>query len=107
MGGYVAFELYRQAPALFRGLALCDTRPGADGAEGKASREQFAKHALERGLGWVADEMMPKLVRPDADPRVVKEVRDLIRHGTEINLIVYFKGLQRHLQGDVVKPVFL
>src|SRR5512137_1887053 len=30
MGGYVAFELYRQAPGLFRGLALCDTKAGAD-----------------------------------------------------------------------------
>jgi pimeloyl-ACP methyl ester carboxylesterase len=30
MGGYLAFELYRQAPGLFRGIALCDTRAGAD-----------------------------------------------------------------------------
>jgi pimeloyl-ACP methyl ester carboxylesterase len=93
MGGYVAFELYRQAPSLFRGLALCDTKPGADTAEGKASREQFAKNALEKGLGWVADEMLPKLLRPDADPHVVKEVRDLIRHGTPAGIAAAQRGM--------------
>ena len=66
MGGYLAFELYRQAPALFRGLALCDTKAGADTDEGKAGREKFAQTALEKGLTWVADEMMPKLLRPAA-----------------------------------------
>ena len=30
MGGYLAFELFRQLPGLFRGLALCDTKAGAD-----------------------------------------------------------------------------
>ena len=39
MGGYLSFELYRQRPGLFRGLALCDTRPGADTPEGAAGRE--------------------------------------------------------------------
>ncbi len=82
MGGYLAFELYRQQPGLFRGLALCDTKASADTDEGKAGREKFARTALERGLGWVADEMLPKLLRPNADPAVVKEVRALITAGT-------------------------
>jgi len=78
MGGYLAFELYRQQPSLFRGLALCDTKAGADTDEGKAGREKFARTAIERGLGWVADEMLPKLLRPDPDPAAVKEVRALV-----------------------------
>ena len=82
MGGYLAFELYRQLPGLFRGLALCDTKADADTEEGKAAREKFAKTAIEKGLGWVADEMTPKLLRPDPDPAVVKEVRSLITGGT-------------------------
>jgi pimeloyl-ACP methyl ester carboxylesterase len=82
MGGYLAFELYRQLPGLFRGLALCDTKAGADTDEGKAGREKFAKTAIERGLGWVADEMIPKLLKPDPDPVVVKEVRSLVTGGT-------------------------
>lgn len=93
MGGYLAFELHRQAPAIFRGLALCDTRPGADTAEGKASREKFAQTAIEKGLPWVADEMIPKLLRHDPDPLVVKEVRDLIRQGTPAGVAAAQRGM--------------
>jgi pimeloyl-ACP methyl ester carboxylesterase len=82
MGGYLAFELYRQQPGLFRGLALCDTRAGADTDEGKANREKFARTAIERGLGWVADEMIPKLLKAQPDPAAVKEVRSLVTGGT-------------------------
>jgi pimeloyl-ACP methyl ester carboxylesterase len=93
MGGYLSFELYRQAPALFRGLALCDTRAAADTDEGKAGREKFAQTALERGLEWVADEMIPKLLRPDPDPTVAKEVRDLIRRGTPAGVAAAQRGM--------------
>jgi pimeloyl-ACP methyl ester carboxylesterase len=82
MGGYLAFELYRQQPSLFRGLALCDTKAAADTDDGKAARERFARTAIEKGLAWVADEMLPKLLRPDPDPAAVKEVRSLITGGT-------------------------
>ena len=46
MGGYLAFEVWRQAPGLVRGLAFCDTKAGADTAEGAAGREGFAKNQL-------------------------------------------------------------
>ncbi|WP_242371139.1 alpha/beta fold hydrolase [Anaeromyxobacter sp. SG26] len=93
MGGYLSFELYRQIPGFFRGLALCDTKAAADTDEGKAGREKFAKTALEKGLGWVADEMVPKLLRPDPDPAVVKEVRDLIRRGTPAGVAAAQRGM--------------
>jgi 3-oxoadipate enol-lactonase len=95
MGGYVAFELYRQAPALFRGLVLCDTKETADGDEGKAVREKFARTALERGLGWVAEEMMPKLLRPGHDPALAKEVRHLIADGTPAGVAAAQRGMAK------------
>jgi pimeloyl-ACP methyl ester carboxylesterase len=95
MGGYLAFELYRQAPGLFRGLALCDTRAGADSEEGKATREKFAKTAIEKGTTWVADEMVPKLLRPQPDPEVVKEVRTLISQGTPAGVAAAQRGMAR------------
>lgn len=67
MGGYAAFELWRRRRDLFRGLVLADTRAGADDEKGKANREAFAKNALERGIGWVAEEMPPKLVKRAGD----------------------------------------
>jgi pimeloyl-ACP methyl ester carboxylesterase len=95
MGGYLSLELYRQAPALFRGLALCDTRAGADTEEGKATREKFAQSAIEKGLSWVADEMIPKLLKPTPDPAVVKEVKDLIRGGTPAGVAAAQRGMAK------------
>lgn len=95
MGGYLALELYRQAPALFRGIALCDTRAAADGPEAKETRERFAKTALERGLTWVSDEMVPKMLRPKPDPAVVKEVRALVAEGTPAGIAAAQRGMAR------------
>jgi 3-oxoadipate enol-lactonase len=95
MGGYLSFELYRQRPGLFRGLALCDTRPGADTPEGAANREVFARNALEKGLHWVADEMTPKLLRPQPDPAAVREVRALIGQGTPAGVAAAQRGMAR------------
>jgi 3-oxoadipate enol-lactonase len=95
MGGYVAFELYRQVPGLFRGLVLCDTKAGADTDEGKAAREKFARTALEKGLGWVSDEMIPKLLKPNPDPALAKEVRHLVAAGTPAGVAAAQRGMAR------------
>jgi pimeloyl-ACP methyl ester carboxylesterase len=93
MGGYLAFELYRQRPGLFRGLALCDTRAGADTPEGAQNRETFARSALEKGLSWVADEMVPKLLKPQPDPAAVAEVRRLVGQGTPAGVAAAQRGM--------------
>ncbi len=93
MGGYLSFEVWRQAPGLVRGLALCDTKAGADTAEGAAGREAFAKNALEHGLGWVADQMVPKLLKPQPDPAAVKAVRHLIADGTPAGVAAAQRGM--------------
>jgi len=95
MGGYLSFELYRKAPSLFRALALCDTRAGADTPEAAAGRETFAKNAIEKGLHWVADEMTPKLLRPQPDPAAVREVRALIGQGTPAGVAAAQRGMAR------------
>jgi pimeloyl-ACP methyl ester carboxylesterase len=97
MGGYLAFEIYRRRPGLFRGLALCDTKPGADTPEGAAGREAFAKNALEKGLHWVADEMTPKLLRPQPDAAAVKEVRHLVGQGTPAGVAAAQRGMARRV----------
>jgi 3-oxoadipate enol-lactonase len=95
MGGYLCFELHRKRPGLFRGLALCDTKPGSDTPEGAANRETFAKNALEKGLHWVADEMTPRLLRPQPDPAAVREVRHLIGEGTPAGVAAAQRGMAR------------
>jgi 3-oxoadipate enol-lactonase len=93
MGGYAALELYRQAPEIFRGLALCDTRATPDNQAQKDGREQYAKSALEKGLGWVADDFGPKLVRPNPDEAVLARVKQLIREGTPEGVAAAQRGM--------------
>ena len=95
MGGYLSFELYRQAPGLFRGIALCDTKAGADDDAGRANREKFAQTAIEKGLTWVGDEMIPKLLRPQPDADAVKEVRSLVNGGTPSGVAAAQRGMAR------------
>jgi pimeloyl-ACP methyl ester carboxylesterase len=95
MGGYLSLELYRQAPGLFRGLALCDTKAGADTPEGAKGREAFAKNAIEKGLRWVADEMIPKLLKPNPDAAAVAEVRTLIGQGTPAGVAAAQRGMAK------------
>jgi pimeloyl-ACP methyl ester carboxylesterase len=95
MGGYLALELWRELPRLFNGLVLCDTKAGADTAEGAAGRETFARNALEHGLHWVADQMTPKLLRPTPDPAAVREVRRLIGDGSPAGVAAAQRGMAR------------
>jgi 3-oxoadipate enol-lactonase len=93
MGGYVAFELYRRAPGLVRALALCDTRAKPDTVEGRAGRETYARNALEKGLSWVADDFVPKLLRPDPDPAVVERVRGMVLGGSPEGVAASQRGM--------------
>lgn len=95
MGGYAALEMYRRHPQLFRGIVLADTKAGADNDEGKVKREAFAKGAVEHGEAWVANEMLPKLLRKDPDPAIAVAVRQLIRQAAPTSVASGSRGLAR------------
>lgn len=81
LGGYVAFALYRQAPALFQALILADTCAEADSAEARANRTRLIEVVRTRGAAAVADEMVPKLLGAASQstrPDLVERVRSLI-----------------------------
>lgn len=65
MGGYVAFEILRQAPERVERLALLDTSPAADSPE-RAAQRRAAMDSLRLGrfLG-VTGQLLPQLVHPD------------------------------------------
>src|SRR5262245_10700313 len=65
MGGYIALEIMRQAPARVAGLALLDTGARADTPEQTERRHRLI--ALARGgrLGEVVDVLLPVLVHRD------------------------------------------
>lgn len=62
MGGYVAFALYRRRPEVFRGVILADTRAEADTKEARDNRHRLIALAATKGVGAVADDMVPKLI---------------------------------------------
>jgi 3-oxoadipate enol-lactonase len=81
LGGYVLFELLRQAPERVAGLLLADTRTSIDTPERLAARERSIARARTEGSTAIADEMLPGILGPTTHarrPEVVARVRGLI-----------------------------
>jgi pimeloyl-ACP methyl ester carboxylesterase len=75
MGGYIAFEMLRQAPERIAKLALLDTSARADAAEQTAMRRAQMTLASQGRLAEVVEQQFPRLVhrtrRADAALREV------------------------------------
>ena len=65
MGGYIAFEILRQAPARVAKLALLDTTARADTPEAIAARRAQIAQVAAGGLAQVADAQFMRLVHPE------------------------------------------
>jgi pimeloyl-ACP methyl ester carboxylesterase len=81
MGGYITFAFWRRHRDRVLGLALCDTRPGADSEAGLSKRREMIEAARARGAAAVADMMIDSLLGPTTrrrSPEVVREVREIL-----------------------------
>ena len=67
MGGYVAFELWRQARERFAGLLLANTRAGADSDEGAAGRRALAARLMAEGSDFLVESPPPLLSEGASD----------------------------------------
>lgn len=78
MGGYVAHEILRQAPARVLGLALMDTSARPDTPESTANRRRLMSLA-RHDFPAVTETLLPKLMHPAnaADPRLAAIVRGM------------------------------
>ncbi|MFN7974369.1 MAG: alpha/beta fold hydrolase [Acidobacteriota bacterium] len=104
MGGYAAFALHRLAAARVRALVLADTRPMADTPEGRAGRLAFAENALGKGLGWVADEMVPKLVAATAPNTIKVRVRQIISESSPAAVAAAQRGMAERTDSTPMLP---
>ena len=79
MGGYIAFELLRQAPARIARVALLDTSARADAAEQTLRRAELIELARSGRFDEIADLAYPGLVHPDrlADQALRATVRSM------------------------------
>lgn len=62
VGGYILFELWRQARDRFAALILSNTRAGADSPEQRAAREKSIDDVRKRGPAPFIDASLPKML---------------------------------------------
>jgi pimeloyl-ACP methyl ester carboxylesterase len=65
MGGYIAYEIIRQAPDRVTQLALLDTGARADAPERRAGRLRLVALAEEEGAVKAQQELLPLLIHTD------------------------------------------
>jgi pimeloyl-ACP methyl ester carboxylesterase len=75
MGGYLAFELWRQARERIAALALVDTRATSDSPEQRLARDDSIRVLGEAGREAFWDDLAPKIFAEDVDPAVVERAR--------------------------------
>jgi pimeloyl-ACP methyl ester carboxylesterase len=75
MGGYLIFELWRQAPARIAGAAFLDTRAGADTPEVREGREEMIRILGEEGFDAFWELQRPKLFAEGTRPKIVERAR--------------------------------
>ena len=80
MGGYVAFEIARQAPERVERLALLDTRASPDSAEDRERRERLIRFAEEGRFTDVHGVLWQRLVHPSrlSDKMLEKTVKAMM-----------------------------
>jgi len=105
MGGFVAFEILRQAPQRVTRLALLDTNARADLPERSAERRKLIVMAEREGLQKVVDGLLPGFLRPAA--QADKRLTDLVRRMADNTGSEGFKRQQAAIIGRLDSRPFL
>jgi pimeloyl-ACP methyl ester carboxylesterase len=96
IGGYILFEFWRRFRARVTSLSLCDTRPQADTAEGRANRLRAAAAVLEQGTEPFIESMIPKLMgrtTVGARPDLVDGARAMMRKMSAEDISLVLRGM--------------
>jgi 3-oxoadipate enol-lactonase len=94
MGGYLAFELWRQARERIPALVLADTRAGADTPETRAARDDQISLLGEAGFDPFWESLAPKLFAPDTDPILVERARAIASEQPITSLVAALEALR-------------
>jgi len=96
IGGYILFEFWRRFRARVTSLALCDTRPQSDTAEGRANRLKAAAAVLEQGTEPFIESMIPKLMgrtTVSTRPDLVDGARAMMRKMSAEDISLVLRGM--------------
>ena len=112
MGGYLAFELWRQAPKRIPALILADTRANADDEAGRATREETIRMLREEGFDPFWEGLSPKLFSSDAPENVLGLARDIAAEQPVDNLVAAVEAMRDRPDstaalGDIGAPVLI
>lgn len=80
MGGYIAFALWRRAPARVRALVLADTRAGADAPDTRGRRHELIALARSEGVTAVVERQLVGLLGKstrERRPEIEQSVREI------------------------------
>jgi pimeloyl-ACP methyl ester carboxylesterase len=96
IGGYILFEFWRRFRERVTSLALCDTRPQSDTADGRANRLKAAAAVLEQGTEPFIESMIPKLMGRTAvstRPDLVDGARAMMRKMSAEDICLALRGM--------------
>jgi pimeloyl-ACP methyl ester carboxylesterase len=94
MGGYLTFELWRQAPERIRALALLDTRATPDTPEQRRARDDSIRLLGEAGFAPFWEGLAPRLFAPNADAEVVSRARAIAAEQPPAGLVAALETLR-------------
>ncbi len=99
MGGYIAFEIMRQAPERVETLILLDTNARADRQPQIDMREALIRRAGAEDIRSIAQELMPYLIHPDRlnDTELCERILDM---ASEVGA----EGFQRQQRALIARP---
>jgi pimeloyl-ACP methyl ester carboxylesterase len=93
MGGYLVFELWRQASARIPGAVFIDTRAGADTPEVREGREETIRILGEGGFDAFWELQSPKLFTDETPPDIVERAREIAAEQPITNLVATLRAL--------------
>lgn len=97
MGGYLAFELWRQAPKRIPALVLADTRANADDEEGRSARNETIRRLREDGFDAFWEGLVPKLFSDGAAEDVVERTRAIAAEQPIESLVASVEAMRDRL----------
>lgn len=95
MGGQIAMEICRLAPARVRGLVLAATFPQAETAIGKQQRIATAERLIREGMDPYAAETLPRMLAPrsiQSAPDTAEQVLRMMRGASPAGAAAALRG---------------
>jgi 3-oxoadipate enol-lactonase len=96
IGGYLLYELWRQAPERMQALAICSAKPHADTAETRRARQVTIEGIERRGTASFFDAMLDTLVGAPAkerDPDIVHRLSAMMERMSAESAIAIQRAL--------------